>query len=83
MEVIEYLAENDRIKGIGLEYASLDRLKEEELPLHKRLMQEKKTVIECLKNLDQLIGKDFTFMAMPLKFKSGDGSPVRAIALVE
>ena len=33
-------------------------------------------------NLDQLIGKRFTFIGFPLRIKGGTGSPLRAIALV-
>lgn len=82
MEVIEYLADNSTIKGLGVEYAAIDRLPDTELPLHKRLMQNRKTIIENLANLDKLMGKDFTFMSLPLKLKNGDGSPVRAIAVL-
>lgn len=83
MEVVEFLADNKTIKGIGFEYASMDRIKDVELPLHKRFMKEKKVVLECLTNLDKLIGKNFTFMAMPLKLKNGEGSPTRPIAIIE
>lgn len=37
-----------------------------------------------LVNLEQLpLGKDFIFYGLPLKIKDGDGSPVRAIALIK
>jgi kynurenine formamidase len=31
---------------------------------------------------DQLVGKSFLFVALPLKMRNGTGSPVRAVALV-
>lgn len=83
MEVVEFIANNKDIKGIGFEYATIDPLEDTGLTLHKALMKEEKTIIENLTNLDALIGKEFTFIALPLKFKGGDGSPVRAVAVVE
>ena len=41
------------------------------------------TVIEYLTNLDQIGAARCRFMALPLKLEGADGSPVRAIALVE
>lgn len=39
---------------------------------------------EWLVNLEELIGKgEFEFFGVPLKFKGGSGSPVRAFAIVE
>lgn len=39
---------------------------------------------EWLINLESLIGKgEFDFIGLPIKFKGGSGSPVRAIALIE
>ena len=41
------------------------------------------TVIEYLTNLDQIQAPRCRFIALPLKLEGGDGSPVRAIALVD
>jgi kynurenine formamidase len=41
------------------------------------------TVIEYLTNLDRIGSPRCRFIALPLKLEGGDGSPVRAIALVE
>jgi len=39
---------------------------------------------EWLVNLEELLGKgEFEFFGMPIKFKGGSGSPVRAIALLD
>lgn len=39
---------------------------------------------EWLVNLEELIGKGvFDFIGLPIKFKDGSGSPVRAVALVD
>jgi kynurenine formamidase len=41
------------------------------------------THYENLCNLDKLVGKRFTFIALPLRIRKGTGSPVRAIAVLE
>jgi arylformamidase len=41
------------------------------------------TVVEYLTNLDQIAAPRCTFVALPLPVEGADGSPVRAVALVE
>jgi arylformamidase len=41
------------------------------------------TVIEYLNNLDQIGAPRCRFLALPLKLEGGDGSPVRAVAIVD
>ncbi|KAK7199524.1 putative cyclase [Novymonas esmeraldas] len=36
-----------------------------------------------LVNVEQLVGISFTFVGLPLRIRGGDGSPVRAVAIVE
>ncbi len=38
---------------------------------------------ENLTNLEAVVGKQFTFEGLPLKFCAGHGAPVRAIALLD
>jgi kynurenine formamidase len=40
------------------------------------------THYENLANLDQVVGRRFTFAGFPLKFRDGTGSPVRAVAIL-
>ncbi|GHS99552.1 cyclase [Synergistales bacterium] len=82
-EAIEFLANSKEIRGLGVEYAAIDPIADTALTLHKIFLAKEKTIIENLTNLDQLIGKDFQFIALPLKFKDGDGSPVRPVAIIE
>ncbi|ASJ14709.1 cyclase family protein [Thermococcus radiotolerans] len=51
--------------------------------VHRILLSEEVPVFENLTNLEVLLGKDFTFVAFPLKIEGGSGSPVRAVAFVE
>lgn len=82
-EVAEFIRDHQTIRGIGLEYACLDPDNQPTLDLHKIVLSEEKTVIENLTNLDKLYGKEFTFIGLPLKFKNGEGSPIRAAAILE
>jgi kynurenine formamidase len=82
-EAIEFLANHKEIRGLGVEYAAIDPISDPGLTLHKIFLAKEKTIIENLTNLDKLIGKDFEFIALPLKFKDGDGSPVRAVAVLD
>jgi len=41
------------------------------------------TVIEYLTNLDQIGVPRCRFMALPLRIEGADGSPVRAIAVID
>jgi kynurenine formamidase len=51
-------------------------------PVHKILLSQRIPILEGLTNLDQLLGKEFKFIALPLKIAGVDGSPIRAIAIV-
>jgi kynurenine formamidase len=68
---------------IGLEMPSVASLQDkEELTLvHQTLLRGEVVIVECLANL-RLLPPEVTFIALPLKIQAGDGSPIRAIALV-
>jgi kynurenine formamidase len=83
LELAEWLAH----KGIwllGLETPSVASLQDmEELTLvHRALLSSKIAIVESLTNL-RLLPPDVYFVALPLKITGGDGSPVRAVALIE
>ena len=52
-------------------------------PVHKILLGARIPIVEGVTNVDQLVGKRFRFIALPLKIAGADGSPVRAVALLE
>lgn len=81
-EVIEYLGKNSTIKGFGIDCGTIDPLADEKLSKHVNFFQNQKTIIENLTNLENLFGKDFIFIALPLKIKNGEGSPIRAVAML-
>lgn len=52
--------------------------------LERALLQAEIITYTDLVNLEQIpIGQDFTFFGFPLKIKEGDGSPVRAVAILD
>jgi kynurenine formamidase len=51
-------------------------------PCHSVCAERAVTHIENLCNLDKVLGRRFTFIALPLKIRSGTGSPIRAVAIV-
>ncbi len=81
--VANYLLSSNK-KGVGLDTIGLDPISDTHLTLHKKLLEHHEIVIiENLKNLHLLDDKLFTFCALPLKHLDADGSPIRAIALLE
>jgi kynurenine formamidase len=68
----------------GVEGPSTDRPNWAEFPSHRVCRDRGITHVEWLCNLEALIGKGvFQFQAVPLKFKHGSGSPVRALAILD
>lgn len=82
-EVAEFII-NSKKKGIGLDVIGLDPIADTNLTLHKKLFKNNEiVVIENLKDL-HLIGNNlFTLCALPLKHINADGSPIRAIAILD
>jgi kynurenine formamidase len=82
-EVADYLKASGK-KGVGVDVMSLDPVADEYLTTHRRLFKDSDlVVVENLKNLGCLGNGLFTFIALPLNHKDGDGSPTRAIAILD
>jgi len=56
---------------------------EELTAVHRAFLSAGVVIVEDLVNLDLLEGKTFQLIVLPLKLQGGDGSPARAVALVE
>ncbi len=72
-----------RLKGVGVDAISLDRMEDEHLPVHHILLEHDILIVENLTNVRQLPAHGFTFLALPLMIEDSDGSPVRALGIVE
>ncbi len=69
------------LKGVGIDMISVDPLMSNDLPVHNILLKNGIIIIENLTKLKKIPEKLVQFSCFPLKFKSGDGSPVRAVAM--
>ena len=77
-----------KLKGIGFDAFSVDKVipakkvTSENLPNHFILLEKEILLIENLTNLDKLPDCVFSFQCLPLNVENADGSPVRAIAMM-
>ena len=82
-EICQYALDSGK-KGLGFDTIGIDPVVEMDLPRHKMLLSQMDIVIiENLTNLGEIGGGLFTFAALPLRYKDADGSPIRAIAMIE
>jgi len=70
------------LKGIGVDMISVDREGSAGFPIHRILLARNILIIENLTNLDALAPGIFDFWCLPLKVETGDGAPVRAVAVI-
>ncbi len=77
---VDYILKH-HIKGIGLDTISIEPITCVDLGMHHKVLGSDVVIVENLKNLQELIGKDFYFSCLPLNIKNGDGSPIRAVGI--
>jgi arylformamidase len=70
-------------RGIGVDTASVDGGDATEYAVHHAFLSRDMIIVENLTNLAALPGTGFTFAAFPLRIDRADGSPVRAVALLD
>lgn len=71
------------VKAFGVDTPSPDNPASRTYPVHLVCRRESLHHYENLANLGAVVGRRFTFVGLPLKFRGGHGSPVRAVALLE
>jgi len=81
VESAQWLAER-RITLFATDLIGMDNPDEWWWPSHKVWLSQGICMVQQLCNLDKLAGKEFLFIALPLKMRGGTGSPVRPVALV-
>lgn len=79
-EAAEYLVSKG-VALVGCDTLAVDAAGSTENPAHHALLGNEVYIVENLKNLG-VLPPFCLFLALPLKIKSGSGSPVRAVALV-
>jgi len=72
-----------KLKGVGVDMVSLDEVDSISLAVHRALLAKNIVLVENLASLESLIGKEFIFSCLPLKIADADGSPVRAVAILD
>jgi len=72
------------VKAIGGDIASVDSPAAiaAGAPAHKLAGRAGVPVFEALVNLDQVAGRRFFFVGLPLRLEGGEASPIRAVALL-
>ncbi len=71
------------IKAFGVDSPSPDNPISHTYPCHMMCREHGIHHYENLANLDQLVGRRFTFVGFPLRVRGGTGSPIRAVAVLE
>ncbi len=71
-------------KGVGVDTLSIDAADSVDMPNHRRILStDSMVIVENLCNLKGLAGQLIEVCFLPLKFRSSDGAPVRAVALLD
>jgi kynurenine formamidase len=77
----EWLADRG-VVNIGIDQVSIDHSDDFGIIGHIVCKERQIVNTESLTNLDQLVGKRFTYMGLPLLIDQGTGSPIRAVAVL-
>jgi kynurenine formamidase len=84
-EACEWLADQG-VKCFGVDAVTpdnpIDQAENRIFPCHEVLRDRRFIHLENLANLDQVVGKRFTFVAFPLKLKGCSAAPARAVAIL-
>jgi kynurenine formamidase len=71
------------VKAFGVDTPTPDNPTSHTYPVHLMCRREGLHHYENLGALDQVVDRRFTFIGLPLRFRGGHGSPVRAVALLD
>jgi kynurenine formamidase len=81
-EATEWIIDKGAV-NFGVDSPSPDMWYDKSYPCHSVCGERGVTHVENLCNLDKLVGRRFTFIALPLKIRDGTGSPLRAVAILQ
>jgi len=71
------------IRLFGFDSSSCDAIKSESLPIHHLIFSYDGLILENLNNLQRVVGRLVSLVALPLLLKDSDGAPTRVIASYE
>lgn len=80
VEAGEWLVKK-KVKCVGSDSFDIDHAAGADQPIHRLFFQNNIPMIEELCNMESLIHKRVFFVALPLKIKGMDASPIRAVAI--
>ena len=83
LEAADLLINKGKLKGVGFDAVSPDTMDSNDLPVHHKLLNAEKLIIENLNDLSLLLNKEFELSLFPLPVSDADGLPVRAVALLQ
>jgi kynurenine formamidase len=69
-------------KLVGVDSLAIDNQSDPQRPVHTTLLRAGVLIVENLTGLEQLIGREFTFHAAPVKVEGAAAFPVRAYAVL-
>jgi kynurenine formamidase len=72
-----------QVKVFGVDSPSPDNPISRTYPCHMMCRRHGITHYENLANLEQVVGRRFQFIGLPLRIRGGTGSPVRAVAVLD
>lgn len=72
-----------KVKAFGVDSPTPDNPASRTYPVHLICRRESLHHYENLANLHEVVGRRFQFFGLPLKFRAGHGSPVRAVAVLD
>ena len=72
-----------QVKAFGVDTPTPDNPASRIYPVHLMCREKGVHHYENLANLELVVGKRFTFYGLPLRFRGGHGSPVRAVAILD
>ena len=79
-ELAQWLADRE-VGLVGVQTPAIHAT--EYVRVHKALLGREIVLVEALAHMDQLRAREVQFIALPLRIRGGDGSPVRALAIEE
>ena len=71
------------LRGLGVDMISVDPAGASPFTIHEIFLHRNILIIENLTNLQALPNTDFILSCFPLNIEDADGSPIRAVAIIE
>jgi arylformamidase len=81
-EGAKYLVSKKKIRAFGIDFLSVEKYNTKPAFTHKELLGNNVYIIESISNeLKRFVNQRILFIALPIKFKGGDGAPCRALGV--